>query len=59
MARVRRSRPDSDIGFQVKALIAFLVVPSSLGSGLGCEGVVARQAPASRASMPATFGASV
>ena len=38
LAYIRRSRPDSDLGFQVKVLIAFLVVPSSLGSGLGCKG---------------------
>ena len=33
MAHIRQSRPDSGLGFQVKALEPFPVVPSSLGSG--------------------------
>ena len=30
MAHVRQSRPDSGLGFQIKVLETFLVVPSSL-----------------------------
>jgi len=33
MARKRQSRPDFGLGFQVKVLKTFEVVPSSLGSG--------------------------
>ena len=33
MAHVRQSRPDYGLGFQVKVLKPFQVVPSSLGSG--------------------------
>jgi len=33
MAHVRQSRPDSGLGFQVKVLKPFKVVPFSLGSG--------------------------
>ena len=33
MAHIRQSRPDSCLGFQVKALDTFQGVPSSLGSG--------------------------
>ena len=33
MAHTRQSRPDSGLGFQVKVLKTFQVVPSSLGSG--------------------------
>ena len=33
MAHIRQSRPDSGLGFQVKILTPFHVVPSSLGSG--------------------------
>jgi hypothetical protein len=32
MAHIRQSRPDSGLGFQVKVLKIFQVVPSSLGS---------------------------
>ena len=32
-AHARQSRPDSGLGFQVKVLTTFVVVPSSLGSG--------------------------
>ena len=35
MAHIRQSGPDSGLGFQVKVLKMFLVVPSSLGSGEG------------------------
>ena len=34
MAHIRQSRPDSGLGFHVKVLKIFQVVPSSLGSGL-------------------------
>jgi len=34
MANIRLSRPDSGLGFEVKVLKPFQVVPSSLGSGL-------------------------
>ena len=33
MAHIRQSRPDSGIGFHVKVLKTFQVVPFSLGSG--------------------------
>ena len=33
MAHIRQSRPDSNLGFQVRVLTIFLVVPFSLGSG--------------------------
>jgi len=33
MAQIRRARPDSGLGFQVKGSKAFQVVPSSLESG--------------------------
>ena len=33
MAHVRQSRPDSDIGFQLKVRTTFNVLLSSLGSG--------------------------
>ena len=33
MAHIRQSWTDSGLGFQVNVLQAFLVVPSSLGSG--------------------------
>jgi len=33
MAKIRQSRPDSGLGFQVKAHKPFSVVPSSFGSG--------------------------
>ena len=33
MAHIRQSRPDSGLGFQVKGLVTFQAVPSSLGSG--------------------------
>ena len=33
MAHTRLSRPDSGLGFQVKVLKTFQMVPSSLGSG--------------------------
>jgi len=33
MAHIRQSRPDSGLGFRVKVLKIFQVVPSSLGSG--------------------------
>ena len=32
-AHVRQSRPDSGLGFQVKVLTTFYLVPTSLGSG--------------------------
>ena len=35
MARVRQSRPDSGLGFQVKVLETFQVVSSSLGNDIG------------------------
>ena len=34
IAHIRQSGPDSAVGFQVKVLKPFQVVPSSLGSGL-------------------------
>jgi len=34
MAHIRQSRPDSGLGFQVKVLKTFQVVPSSLESGV-------------------------
>ena len=34
MARIRQSKPDSGLGFQVKVLHTLQGVPSSLGSGL-------------------------
>ena len=33
MAHIRQSKPDSGLGYQVKLLILFQVVPSSLESG--------------------------
>ena len=42
MAHIRQSRPDSGLGCQRKVLEAFLVVPSSLGSGEGA-GCVERE----------------
>ena len=33
MAHIRRSRPDYGLGFQVKVLKIFQVVPSSIGNG--------------------------
>ena len=33
MAHVRQSRPDSGLGFQIKMLATFEIVPNSLGSG--------------------------
>ena len=33
VARIIQSRPDNDVGFQVKVLTAFQVVPLSLASG--------------------------
>jgi len=36
MAHIRQSRPDSGLGFHVKVVETFNVVPSSLGSG-PCE----------------------
>ena len=38
MAHVRQSRPDSGLGFQVKAIESFQVVPFSLGSEQGVRG---------------------
>jgi len=41
MAHVRQSRPEYGLGFQVKVLKPFYIVPSSLGSGSGgsaCRG---------------------
>ena len=37
MAHPRQSRPDSGLGFQIKVLKTFKVVPYSLGSGTGGE----------------------
>ena len=42
MASIRQSRPDSGLGFQVKALKNFLVVPSSLERGTSGDRVRAR-----------------
>ena len=35
MAHLRQPRPDSGLAFQVKGMKSFLVVPSSLGNGVG------------------------
>ena len=40
MAYIRHSRPDSGLGFQVKVLQIFLVVPFSLDSGMGASTVL-------------------
>jgi hypothetical protein len=37
MARIRQSRPDSGLGFQVKVLNTCKLVPSSLASGITCK----------------------
>jgi len=37
MAHTRQPRPDYGLGFQVKSLEIFQVVPYSLGSGLHCD----------------------
>ena len=38
MAHVRQSRPDYGLGFQVRVLVTFKAVPSSLESGIALEG---------------------
>ena len=45
VAQVRQSRPDYGLGFQVKVLSTFQVVPSSLCSGGGGEVVFAHLPP--------------
>ena len=51
MAHIRQSRPDSGLGFHVKARTTFQLVPSSLGSGRECiRGILEREGGRERES---------